>query len=493
MKLFSAKQIRDWDQYTMAHEPIASYALIERAAAACANWISHHLDSNAAYHIFCGKGNNGGDGLVIARDLFLLNKKVVVYILEHSAEASDDFTYWRKQLPAHLEVLYITEDSITWPELNENSIIVDALFGSGLNRPLEGWLAEFVSHLNAQKVYTLSIDVPSGLPVDFCEAELYNHRVVVADMTLTFQVPKLSLLLPDTGKYTQSFEVLNIGLHSNYTAITSTPYYYNDLHEVCKIWRPQEKFTHKRKRGHALLLCGSRGMTGAAILSAKACLHSGAGLCSVHLPESERTALHTSLPEALWLEILETDMSKYDALACGCGVGQTSYGVALVDWVLQQNIPTVLDADALNIIAAQKWLPRLVPNIILTPHVKEFERLGGLTRSTAKDRLERQIQVAQETQCIIVLKGAHTSIALPNGEVYFNSTGHPILATAGSGDVLTGIITALLAQGYPPAAAATFGVYIHGAAGDKLATQKKYILAHEIAEEIPFYLNRQFL
>lgn len=492
MKLLTTSQIKAWDQYTISHEPIASHLLMARAAALCTDWLFHHFSHDKKYSILCGKGNNGGDGLVIARNMSLMGLAVELYIIEHTANASDDFNYWYSDLPEKIIVTHITEENTNWPSFNQDHIIVDAIFGSGLNRPLEGWLKDFVIHINKQQCDKVSIDIPSGLSTDFCDVSLYIDAIIKSDITLTFQIPKLSFLLPDTGIYTNKFEVLDIGLSQQYINDIETKYHYITTDDIKPTIIHQQKFAHKGTRGHALLLCGSRGMTGAAILSAKSCLLSGAGLCSVHLPDTERLALHAALPEALWLEMLEADISKYDSLACGCGIGQHEYGTALVDWVLQQNIPTVFDADALNIIAKQNWLKRLSPNTIITPHVKEFERLCNIQDSTSIQRLELQMQMAKDYHIIVVLKGAHTSIALPDGTLYFNSTGNPILATGGSGDVLTGMIAANLAQGYTPANAAMAAVFIHGLAADELAKEKEYILSGEVADRIPYIIKKYF-
>ncbi len=494
MKLLTASQITAWDQYTITHEPIASHLLMARAAALCTDWLFHHYARDKKYIIICGKGNNGGDGLVIAKNLSSMGFGVELYILEHKENASDDFKYWYNDLPEKIIVKHITEDTNSWPNFNSKNIIVDAIFGSGLNRPLEGWLKDFIIHINKQICDKVSIDIPSGLPPesysgDFCDATLYKDAIIKSDITLTFQIPKLSFLLPDTGIYTNNFEVLDIGLSEQYINDIETNYHYITLEDIKPTIIHHQKFTHKGTRGHALLLCGSRGMTGAAILSAKSCLLSGAGLCSVHLPDTERLALHSALPEALWLEMLDTNISKYNSLACGCGIGEHEYGTALVDWAMLQNIPTVFDADALNIIAKQNWLSRLKPNTIITPHVKEFERLCNIENSTGKQRLELQMQMAKDYNIIIVLKGAHTSISLPNGNIYFNSTGNPILATGGSGDILTGIIAANLAQGYTPANAAMAAVFIHGLAADELAKEKEYILSGEVAERVPYVIK----
>ncbi|MDZ4759111.1 MAG: NAD(P)H-hydrate dehydratase [Bacteroidota bacterium] len=493
MKLFTADQIRAWDKYTIEHEPIASHLLMERAAEKCVHWLFANIPHSKKYHIICGKGNNGGDGLVIAKILNMMNFSVELYIVEHATNASPDFEFWFKDLSKNIAVKHISDNNANWPIFDKDAILIDAIFGSGLSTPLEGWIADFIIHLNKQKANKISIDIPSGLPADLCDTSLYKGAIIKADITLTFQIPKLSFLLPDTGNFANHFEVLDIGLDKVYEKEIATNYHYITISDIKPIIKHHQKFEHKGTRGHALLICGSLGMTGAAILSAKSCLLSGAGLCSVHLPDTERLALHAALPEALWLEMLDSNIEKYNSIACGCGIGQHEYATTLVDWALQQNIPTVFDADALNIIAQQHWLKRLTPNTIITPHVKEFERLcnsNSPRRTTGKQRLELQIQMAKGYHIIIVLKGAHTSIALPDGTIYFNSTGNPILATGGSGDVLTGMIAANLTQGYTPSDAAMAAVFTHGLAADELAKEKEYILSGEVAEKIPYVLKR---
>ncbi len=270
---------------------------MERAATMCSDWLLQYWDKK--FIVICGKGKNGGDGLVIAKNLSSMGFEVELYIVEHTENASKDFNYWYKDLPEKIIVKHLTEDISNWPRFNQDNIIVDAIFGSGLNRPLEGWLKDFIIHLNNQICDKVSIDIPSGLNANFCDISQYKDAIIKSDTTLTFQIPKLSFLLPDTGIYTNKFEVLDIGLSQQHISDTDTNYHYITLADIKPTIIHHQKFAHKGTRGHALLLCGSSGMTGAAILSAKSCLLSGAGLCSVHLPDTERLALHAALPEAL--------------------------------------------------------------------------------------------------------------------------------------------------------------------------------------------------
>lgn len=469
MKILSAIQTRDADQYTIIHEPIASIDLMERASNRFTDWFTGKFDTTGTVHIFCGTGNNGGDGLVIARLLLSKHYQVSVYLVRYSDKLSPDCQQnleRLKQFPG----IFINEitDEATYPIVNQGNIIVDAIFGSGLSRPVTGFTAQLIEHLNKQDAVRVAIDIPSGLFAD----EPSSGTIFRALYTCTFQAPKLSFLLPENGPFVGEWTAVDIGLSQAFIQQTDTQYHL--LTEKDIILKRRQKFSHKGSYGHALLIGGSYGKMGAVVLAAKACLHSGAGLVSTYIPACGYEIMQTAFPEAMvnvntsdkYITILPADLSSYSAIGFGPGVGQyTETGQSLHELLDKAKCPFVIDADGLNLLSQYpEWFNKLPKETILTPHPKEFERLFGKTTNSF-ERLALLQTKAQELGIIIVLKGAHTAIALPDGTIWFNNTGNPGMATAGSGDVLTGMITSLLAQGYSPADAARYGVYVHGLAG----------------------------
>ncbi|MGE0637847.1 MAG: NAD(P)H-hydrate dehydratase [Bacteroidia bacterium] len=478
MKILSTSQIREADAYTIKYEPVTSINLMERAASACASWIAERYGDGAAFYIFCGTGNNGGDGLAIAR--ILNNTKyynIKVFAVRHSDKTSPDFSTNLSQLAKskNVDIVDITEKT-TLPELPENTVIIDALLGSGLSKPITGLLADVVDHINKSKAETIiSIDIPTGL---FAEDNSANTgKVIQADYTLTFELPKLAFLFPENAPFVGEWQVLPIGLSKEFIAQANTNYHYITEELILPLLKKRDKFSHKGTFGHALIVAGSKGKMGAAVMAAKAALRAGSGLVSAHIPNCGYTVLQSSVPEAMCeTDANETHISgriktgNCNALAVGPGIGNDPDTVRALKLLIQDTtINTVFDADALNIIAENKtWFPFMRGGSILTPHPKEFERLFGKSDNSF-ERLKLQREMAMKYGFYIVLKDAHTSIAFPDGSVYFNSTGNPGMATGGSGDVLTGIICGLLAQGYKPYEASVLGVYLHGIAGDVAA------------------------
>lgn len=489
MKILSAAEIREWDQYTIQHEPIQSIDLMERAAMTCVNWITMHYPVVASFGIFCGKGNNGGDGLAIARMLMDLNYPVTVYILEFGHLGTDDFqtNLARLHKLPGADIHFIQTEENIHP-VPQDQVIVDALFGSGLNRPLEGITAKLVEHLNGSGCDIIAIDLPSGL---FTDRSSGGAPCIHARYTLSFQCYKPAFLFAENADATGDVRVLDIGLHPGYYRHLRGPFEWVDAGTVRTIYKPRKRFAHKGNFGHALLVAGSYGKIGAAVLAAGACLRSGAGLLTCHVPRCGYDILQTAVPEAMLVTDfnssfntkIEDDLSQYDSIGIGPGIGIASETKMMLRDILDTyRNPVLLDADALNLIAAQKDLLKLIPaGSVLTPHPKEFERLFGES-SNDFDRALLALQKAKELNCIIVLKGHHSLIATPDGKGFFNSTGNAGMATAGSGDVLSGVITGLLAQGYHSIEAAILGVYIHGLAGDKAAenTSEEALVAGDI-------------
>lgn len=476
MKILSAEEIRLWDQFTIRNEPVSSIDLMERAAAQCVDWMEEHYPDSEYYHVFCGKGNNGGDGLAIARMLASKNNHVTVSILEFGHKGTDDFQVNLARLHQVPEVdLRFIQSAEHFPVLEKNSIIIDALFGSGLNRGLKGVTAELVNHLNDAGATIISIDIPSGL---FVDRSSRGQVTVKATHTLSFQCYKPAFLFAENEEALGDIHILDIGLHPGFCKELTNRFEWLDAEMIRTIYRPRKRFSHKGNFGHALLVAGSYGKIGASVLAGTACLRSGAGLLTIHIPGCGYAIVQTAIPEAMVLTDfnssfstkIENDLTAFDAIGIGPGLGTANETKRLLRELFDNyRNPLIIDADALNMMAAQKDLLKLVPaGSVLTPHPKEFERLFGETPNEF-DRIELSLARARELNCIIVLKGHHSFIATPDGKGFFNSTGNAGMATAGSGDVLTGILTGLLAQGYSSVETALLGAYLHGVAGDKAA------------------------
>jgi hydroxyethylthiazole kinase-like uncharacterized protein yjeF len=484
MKIFTTRQIRDIDTFTIKHEPVASIDLMERAAMACANWLSKKFDNDANFIILAGPGNNGGDGWAIARLLAERGyAKIRFYLASFSAELSPDSIVNRQRLINLDKVsVAIIESADHFPVIGKHDIVIDSLFGSGLSRPLGGLAAELVRHVIAAGCMVIAVDIPSGLMGEN-NAGNNEDTIIRANHTLTFQFPKLSFFFPENEVFVGDWTALDIGLHRECIENTNTPYHYISSENAAGFIRSRPKFSHKGTYGHALLIAGSYGMMGAAILASKACLRTGAGLVTAHVPLKGYEIMQSSVPEAIVsLDPSEEcfsrlpDLIPFNAIGIGPGIGtRTLVQNALKELFLKCSKPMVIDADALNLIGAHKELLEYIPeNSILTPHPREFERIAG-TFKNGYDRLMKQIDFAHRHKINLVFKGAYTTVVLPDGKCYFNSTGNPGMATGGSGDVLTGIILSLLAQGYKPSEAALAGVYFHGLAGD--------IAAHEMGQQ----------
>lgn len=459
----------------MQEQNISSIELMERAAVVCTEWILKHF-SGQSFSIFCGKGNNGGDGLAIARLLSIAKLHVSVYILEFGKPGNEDFQENLHLLHECGVPIHYVQDETHFPSL-QDTVIIDALFGSGLNKPLEGLSAALVKHLNSCKAKIVSIDLPSGL---FIDRSSIKNVVIQATNTLTFQLPKVAMLLAENANYVGELTVLDIGLSSPFMEEEKTVYALLDEKDIRGIYRPRDPFSHKGTHGHALLIAGSYGKMGAAVLAAKACLHAGVGLLSCFIPRCGYTVMQTSVPEAMTITDVDEEkvtslpptLSIYKALGVGPGIGTAAQTVVMLKSLLNQyQQPIVIDADALNILSTNKdLLSSLPPYSILTPHPKEFDRLFG-EHSSDFDRIQTALEQCAEHKIIILLKGHHSFIAAPSGKGFFNSTGNAGMAKGGSGDVLTGILTSLLAQGYSPDDAVKLGVYVHGWAGDVAAQQ----------------------
>ncbi len=484
MKIFTGSQIRELDKYTIEHEPISSLDLMERAAKAITQAIVAVWPVSTPIIVFAGPGNNGGDALAVGRLLAEQNYHVSVYLFNISGHLSPDCEANKKRAAESRRIREFIEVSQEFepPRLDTDTLVVDGLFGSGLNKPLAGGFASLVKYINASPSRVVSIDVPSGL---MTEDNTYNVRanIIRANLTLTLQLPKLSFLFAENQQFIGQLQTLDIRLSQEGISKLESQYTVIDENDIRRLIRPRNQFAHKGQMGNALLVAGSYCMAGAAVLAAKACLRSGAGKVAVCSPRRNIGILQTSVPEAIvksgneetiFAEAVDTE--DFQAMGIGPGIGQSEQtAIALISQLRRTQCPIVADADAINILATHHaWMQQLPKGIILTPHPKEFDRLEGHS-ADSYERLVKARNLAERLQGYVIIKGRNTAICCPDGHIVFNSTGNAGMATAGSGDVLTGILTGLLARGYSQLDACMMGVYLHGLAGD--------LAAHELGEE----------
>lgn len=472
MKIFSSSQIYAADKATIKKQNITSDELMERAAIQLFNWLHLRLQGGEVkIHLFCGIGNNGGDGLALARHLQEHGYNFTVYVVNYSKKRSDDFLINLKRLKDQEVWPEFLEEGDDLPELGRDDIVIDAIFGLGLNRSPEDWVVKIFERMHDSQAFTLSVDIPSGLFTD--KAPTHGKAVVKANHTLSFQVPKLIFFLPETGSFTEQWEILDIGLDAEFLKDAEADYELIGKNEVLSQYIPREQYSHKGTYGHSLIIGGSYGKIGAVHLAAKACLNAGSGLVTVFVPQCGYIPLQTNFPEAM--VITDTDekfISKIDfdinptVIGIGMGMGKDKKTVKAFAVFLDKNKkPLVIDADALNILSENQELLKKMPSkAVLTPHPKELQRLIGKWKNDF-EKLGKAKAFSKKHDCVLVIKGANT-ITIYDGKGYVNTTGNPGMATGGTGDVLTGMIAGLIAQGYEPLQAAIFGVYLHGRAGD---------------------------
>ncbi|QOI98786.1 MAG: NAD(P)H-hydrate dehydratase [Flammeovirgaceae bacterium] len=490
MKVLSSDQIKALDAYTIAHEPVASLDLMERACRAFCSWFSQHIDDLKKIGIVCGTGNNGGDGLGIARLLHDWGYTVKVWIVRGSVTETDDFKKNRERLPEEVEVTQITSA----PAANEFAgcnVLIDALFGSGLSRPVEGIYAQVIEAVNQTDATRIAVDIPSGLFAD----KPSEGAIIKANYTVSFQLPKLAFFMPENHPFVGAWTMVDIGLSKEFINQSETTNYLLSKKHLKKNLKPRSTFDHKGRFGHALLIAGSYGKMGAAVLASRAALRSGAGLLTTHIPRQGNTILQSAVPEAM-VSVDDDDayftrvpeLDTYNAVGVGPGIGTNTMVTKALEQLMERyKKPMVLDADALTILSANPALQALIPEgSILTPHPGEFKRLAGDWKNSF-DRLERQRKLAVNLKSVLIVKGAYSSIAAPSGKVFFNNTGNPGMAKGGSGDALTGMLTALLARGYTAVEAAQLGCWLHGLAGDLAMREKgvEGLITSDLIEKIP--------
>ena len=488
-KILNAEQIRSADDYTIRNKPIPSIDLMEYASNCFINsiWDKQFITKKIA--IVCGAGNNGGDGLAISRLLKEKNISVKTYFLNVSSKISKDCQLNLTKIDSAQEL----KNSDPIPDFSKYNLIIDAIFGTGLSKPIEGYYTRIIDAINSQKCPVYSVDIPSGM---YCDNISSSRHIVNADLTISFQRPKFSFFLPENGAHIKKWKIVDIGLDEEYIQNMNSNKFIIDQ-SIIKYSKIRSRQSHKRNYGKALIIAGSIGKIGAAVLAAKACLRSGVGLLTTHTPKCGYEIMQKSIPESMcsidkaeeYISELP-EINNYNAIGIGPGLDQKSETKEMLEKLFNKTKKRtlVIDADAINILAKHKELISLIPkNSILTPHIKEFERLVGKC-SNSIERFEKQVQFSKNHKCIIVLKNAFTTVSTPIGDIFFNTSGNPGMATAGSGDVLTGIITALLAQKYDPIVAAMLGVYCHGHAGDIAAKEKGEIglIASDIIDHLKF-------
>ena len=497
MKIFTSTQIHELDKYTIEHEPITSLNLMERAAKALTRAIEEEWSNRTPVVVFAGPGNNGGDALAVARMLGEDGYQVNVFLFNIHNKLSADCASNKKRLIESKRTKQFTEVTVNFdpPQLEAGMLVVDGLFGSGLNKPLAGGFASLVKYINQSAAKVVSIDLPSGL---MAEDNTYNisANIIRADLTLTLQQKKLAMMLADNQIYLGRLKVLDIRLSPEFIQKTESKFSILEENDIRMLMKPRGDFAHKGTMGTALIIAGSYGMSGASVLATKACLRAGTGKVITHTPKRNYEIMQISVPEAvLQMDSEETifsepvDTDYYSAMGIGPGLGTNeSTAIALIAQLRRSTCPTVVDADALNILASHRaWMQQLPKDIIFTPHPRELDRLAGNTSSNCMERLDKAIELAERLQGYIILKGHYSALCHPNGKVEFCSTGNSGMATAGSGDVLTGIITALLARGYKQADACRLGMHLHGLAGDLAAKDlgKESLIASDIIQYLP--------
>ncbi len=470
MKIFAAKQIQYLDQFTIANEPIASIDLMERASLAFVDQFTKYFNTSKEIHIVCGAGNNAGDGLAIGRLLIERGYDVKIYLLKFTQNYTSDYIINLDRLQGISTAIFNIETITAIEQFPINGIIIDAIFGTGLTRPIEGFLKQIIEYLNQSNSPIISVDVPSGVFTDVVTSGV----AIQANVVYSFQFPKLAFMMAENNLYINDFKVLDIGLLQSGIDRLETNYEFFTHEEASAIFKSRSKFSHKGSHGHLLLIVGSKGKAGAGILATKAALRSGVGLVTLYVPDEIIPIMQESVPEAMCLVKSKQDLlndlkssETFKTIGMGPGIGTESNISAFVTSLLSTyKRPMVIDADGINIISQHKSLLEVLPEgSILTPHPGEFRRLVGSWKNDF-EKLALQIELSRKYKIVIVLKGAHTSISNSDGKISFNSTGNNGMATAGSGDTLTGIIAGLLTQGYESLHAAQLGVYLHGLAGD---------------------------
>lgn len=497
IRIYTGEQLRRIDAYTIERQDIRSIDLMERASLAFVEQFTQLFPTDRPVVVFAGPGNNGGDALAISRLLVERGFSLDVYLLNTVSRLSADCSEERQRL-LHVEserlVFHEVSKQLNVPHLSADAIVIDGIFGTGINRPLGGGFAAIVQYINASPATVVAIDVPSGLMTENNDSN-DSERIMRAHHTITFQTPKLAFLFPEHERQVGQLHVVDIGLEIPQEEGFRTPYALTEASDIATMLPPLGRFTHKGQMGHALLVAGRPGVGGCAVLSARACLRSGVGKLTVETPEENRLLLQVSVPEAVVAtnSLERPPVEDYAAIGIGPGLGTDAAAAGRLQSLLRGlSIPAVLDADALTILAQRPSLLNVLPpDTVLTPHRAELERIVGKQKSTYQ-LLQQAIHLARLRQLVVLVKGAYSACVLPTGDVFFNPTGNPGMATAGAGDVLTGIVLALLARGLPAGIALRVAVYLHGLSGDIFARDgaMESLIASDLVDRLPLAFSQ---
>lgn len=511
MELVTAAQMQGLDRLAIDQFKIPSLQLMEQAGKNVAEIVRENLTSkNGAVAIVVGKGNNAGDGLVVARYLKEWGIDVVLFVMAEVSELSADAAANWRQLekdPPHI-ISFTTEDNIrkNAVHLRESALIVDAIFGTGLNAELTGKYRLAIEAINKSVKPVVAIDVPSGISADSGHV---LGAAVRARVTVTFQLPKLGLVISPGSEYTGRLRVVDIGIPKAAISSVKTPYHLSspDLFRNC--FASRDPNSHKGSFGHVLVVAGSSGKMGAGLLTSRGVLRCGAGLVTYALPQAAFDKYDSRFPEIMVEGIADGGRGYFDkqsaagiaetlaqksVVAIGPGIGTNPETKQVVlEIISKTKVPLIIDADGLNNIAGElNILGRRQAPTILTPHPGEMSHLtGATTKDVQERRLELALKLAKSANSYVVLKGHRSLVATPDGQVFINPTGNPGMATAGMGDVLTGVIAGFIAQGIPVDIAVVAAVYIHGMAGDMAAEAAGEIglLASDVIEQLPKVIN----
>lgn len=504
MKILKSAQIRELDKYTIENEPVTSIELMERAARQLTDAITSMWDRSVEVVVFAGPGNNGGDALAVARMLGDRGYDVKAVLFNINGRLSSDCEKNRDRLVAkkHVKSFVEVKQEFDPPKLTRETLVVDGLFGSGLNKPLAGGFASVVQYINMSEAQVVSIDIPSGMMTE-CNTYNVQNNIVKANVTLTLGSRKLCMMFADMQPMLGEVKVLDIGLSEEFMRKVAVQYEIVEEQMVADLLQSRSPFAHKGTMGHALLIAGSNGMAGAAILAARSCLRSGPGKLTVVTPKCNQVIMQLGVPEAIlsidkddecFTRYVDTEI--YDSIGIGPGLGDSKCTAdAVVSQVCYATAPMVLDADGINAIARSRIsISNLPDGTVLTPHPKEMSALANMDFSDDYEMMGKASEMAQNINGYVLLKGHYTALCLPDGNVMFNSTGNAGMATAGSGDVLTGIITGLMARGYDSRTASLIGMYVHGLAGDIAAEKvgEESLVASDIVECLPLAFKRLY-
>ncbi len=512
MELLTAEQMRNADRLTM-EAGIPGRVLMESAGRGAAriflNLFKENLQGKAG--IACGCGNNGGDGFVVARYLKAHGVEPVVYLFGNPEKLAGDARANYELLgPMGIRIQTLATESDLAGARTEMAGIgawVDALFGTGLKENLRGIYPGVIETINSFNRPVLAIDIPSGINSDTGQP---SPVAIKAEVTVTFGHPKPGHVMPPGFEYTKRLHVIDIGIPEAVTARVEPDHAVITDSMLSRILKPRQADIHKGKTGHVLVLAGSTGKAGAALLCATSVLRAGAGLVTLGIPENISLYGTRSIPEIMTLPlppagdgVLGPDAARKAidfasdkaCIAMGPGIGTNEITKKAVDMIISEaNVPVVIDADGINNIASDPGLlEKRKHDTVLTPHPGEMARLTGLTPADVqKDRIGIARSFATKYKVVLILKGARTIVATPEGKIYINPTGNPGMASAGMGDILTGLIAGVIAQGYSAADASCLGVYLHGASADILAQQKGPYgyLASEVQYGIPETFKR---